>query len=170
MKSLILNLAVLITLTGLLSGCSERIEPKPVTYSQLLTGTEKKAWRLVSYQEIDEGQAYPVVGVQQYVTQVLGANLCLADLQYVFYANEEHRYEVLQGANKCNAQLPDVLITDTWALVNSNATLEFFFPLVTDQAYPFVIKNLTDRVLTIELYYQDINVSERYTFNAVTTK
>lgn len=164
MKRTISFLLILFTVTSLFSGCSERIEPKPVTYSQLLTGTDKKAWRLVSLQVIDEGVASPVTPISQVL------NPCFADDQYVFYANEEKRFEATEGASKCNSSDPDVYVTDTWALVNSNATLQFVFPILTDQSYPFTIKNLTSSVLTIEYYFGDIDASYRFTFNAVTTK
>ncbi len=164
MRLKITYLLVFVSIVGLFSQCSERIEPKPVTYSQLLTGTDKKAWRLVSYQIIDEGVASPVVSAQT------GFPPCVADDQYVFYANDERRFEVTEGATKCDPSDPDIFVTDTWALVNANATLQFLFPLLAGESYPFTIKNLTDRVLTIEYYFPDIDASYRFTFNAVTTK
>ena len=164
MRLTIRNLLILFAIAGLFLECSEKIDPKPVTYSQLLTGTDKKAWRLVSYQVIDEGVASSVISVQN------NFNPCVADDQYIFYANEEHKFEVTEGATKCSQNDPDVFITDTWALVNSNASLQFVFPILTDQAYPFTIKNLTSSVLTIEYYFPDIDASYRFTFNAVTTK
>lgn len=148
----------------LLGGCSETVAPTPVTYSQLLTGTEKKTWRMVSLQVVDDGTASPVTPVAQ-----LNADPCITDDLVTFYANAERKFEASEGASKCSAGDPDVYVTDTWALVNANATLEFYLPLLNGK-YLWIIKNLTSNVLTIEYYFDDINASYRFTFNPVTTK
>lgn len=149
---------------GLFSGCSEKIEPKPVTYSQLLTGTEKKSWRLVSLQVFDDGQSGSVTPIAQ-----SGIPVCAYDDLYTFYANDERRFELSEGASKCKAANPDLLLTDTWTLINADASLEF--PLrILGGKYPWIIKNLTATVLTIEYYFPDINASYRFTFNATTSK
>lgn len=148
---------------GLFGGCSEKIEPKPVTYSQLLTGTEKKTWKLVSLQIFDDGQGSGVIPAQN------GLNPCVADDLYTFYANDERKFELNEGASKCRAANPDLLLTDTWTLINADASLEF--PLrALGGKFPWTIKNLTATVLTIEYYFPDINASYRFTFNATTTK
>lgn len=156
----------------LLGGCSEKIEPKPATYSQLLTGTEKKAWRLVSLQVIDDGNASSVTPVTQ-----LGLSACRIDDQYVFYAGEERKFDYANGPSKCAPSESDVLFSNTWTLTSANATLEFVIPIFDGQVLPYTIKNLTENVLTVELYYDkvqqspdNINVSYRFTFNSVTTK
>ncbi|WP_345244273.1 hypothetical protein [Nibrella saemangeumensis] len=164
MKLKIPFLLMLLAVAGLFSGCSEPLTPTPVTYSQLLTGTDKKAWRLTTIQVVDEGQASQTINIQSLYDP------CIADDQYVFYANEEKRFEATEGATKCSAQDPDVFLTDSWALINAKATLEFVLPLLTDQKLPFTIKNLTDKVMTLEFYFQDIDASYRFTFNAVTTR
>lgn len=148
----------------LLGGCSETITPTPVTYSQLLTGTEKKTWKMVSLQVVDDGTASPVTPVAQ-----LNVDPCITDDLVTFYANAERKFEATEGASKCSAGDPDVYLTDTWALVNANATLEFYVPVLNDKR-PWTIKNLTDKTLTIEDYFDDINASYRFTFNSVTTK
>ncbi len=147
----------------LLGGCSEKIEPKPLTYSQLLTGTEKKTWRLVSVQIFDQGKSDGVIPAVQL------NDPCIIDELCTFYANAERKYEVSQGAIKCYPSDPDVYITDTWTLINANATLEFYLPIL-DGKYPWTIKTLTDRVLTIEYYFGDIDASYRFTLNPTTTK
>jgi len=146
----------------LVTGCTERIEPKPLTYSRLLTGTEKKAWRLVSYQEFDVGQGSPVLRIQQEFDP------CRADDQYVFYANDERKFEYDNGPTKCGANEPQVFFDDSWSLVNANATLEFVIPIWVPAKIPFVVKNLTENVLTVEYYEQDLELSYRFTFNAST--
>lgn len=170
MRHLIRLLLIPGIIGGLFGGCSEKLEPKPATYSQLLTGTEKKTWKMVSLQVIDDGTASQVIPVAQ-----SGINPCVTDDLYTFYANADHKFEVSEGATKCTASDPDVYLTDTWTLVNANATLEFAVPLVTETVLPYTIKNLTESTMTVELYLSKItsdnlNASYRFTFNSVTTK
>jgi hypothetical protein len=160
----LLTLAVgLILLT--LGGCSETIEPKPLTYTQLLTGTEKKAWSLVSFEVIDEGEASGPIPARN-----LFNNPCEADDQYVFYANGERRYEYTNGPTKCASNEPDVLYTDSWTLVNANATLEFAFPLLGGPL-PYTVKSLSSTSMTLEIYlddFQGIDASYRFVFSSST--
>ncbi len=148
----------------LLGGCSEKIEPKPTTYSQLLTGTEKKTWKMVSIQVIDDGNASNVIPVAQ-----LNADPCIKDDLLTFYADAERKLEASEGATSCQAGAPDIYLTDDWTLVNATASLTFYIPLF-DGKYLSTVKNLTATVLTIELYFGDINASYRVTFNSTTTK
>lgn len=148
----------------LLGGCSEKIEPKPLTYSQLLTGTTSKSWKMVSVQIIDDGVSSGVIPVAQ-----LGTNPCITDDILTFYADAEHKFEASEGATKCSASDPDIYVTDTWTLVNANATLQFYIPILNG-VYPWTIKNLTASTLTVEYYFTDINASYRFTFNPTTTK
>lgn len=148
----------------LLGGCSEKIEPKPATYSQLLTGTDKKSWKMVSLQVIDNGTPSGVIPISQ-----SGIDPCIADDLCTFYADAEHKFEASEGATKCSATDPDIYVTDTWALVNANATLEFYLPVLNGK-YPWTIKNLTSSVLTIQYYFPDIDASYQFTFNSTTTK
>lgn len=167
MRSILRLLLLPGLLGGLFGGCSEKIEPKPVTYSQLLTGTEKKTWRLVSIQVFDQGQGSGVIPASEV------SDPCVIDDLYTFYANAERKFEITEGASKCDPADADVFVSDQWTLINANATLEFTFPLLANQRLPYTVKNLTDRVLTVELYLQnlaDLDASYRLTFNAVTTK
>lgn len=164
MRSFIRLLLIPGVVSWLLGGCSQKIEPVIPTYSQLLTGTEKKTWKMVTVQIIDDGNASSVIPVNQ-----LGVNPCILDDLLTFYANAEHKFEASQNTLKCYTSAPDIYVTDTWTLVNANATLEFYLPLLNG-VYPWKIKNLTAQVLTIEYYFSDINASYRFTFNPVTTK
>jgi hypothetical protein len=154
-------MAILTLLMGM-AGCSETIEPKPLTYSQLLTGTEKKAWSLTSFQVIDEGEESSLVPARN-----LFNGTCEADDQYVFYANSERRYEFTNGASKCAPSEPDVLLTDQWTFTNANATLEFAFPLLNAKL-PFIVKSLTATNMTLEIYFGDIDASYRFVFTSST--
>jgi hypothetical protein len=152
---------------GLFYGCSEKLEPKPPTYSQLLTGTDKKTWRLVSVEVVDQGQKSGVIPIQN------AYNTCEADDQFIFYADAGHKFQCTNGATKCSAAEPDTLIDDNWALINSNASLEFVIPVFANSVLPYTIKNLTATSMTVEIYFDKvfvdpIDVSYRYTFNSTT--
>ena len=149
-----------------LGGCSEKIEPIPLTYSQLLTGKEKKIWTLVSYEIIDEGEASGTRPANE-----LFNGACEADDQFVFYANAERKYEYINGPTKCSSSEPDVLLTDNWNFTNANATLEFAFPVLSTGPLPFIVKSLTETSMTIEIYLDDvqgIDASYRFTLSTST--
>lgn len=163
MRQLVRFFLIAIVSGWLMGGCSQKIEPQPATYSQLLTGTTKKSWRMVSLEVIDVGQSSGVIPVAQ-----SGIARCIYDDLITFYADANHTLEASEGATKCNASDPDIYVTDTWTLVNASATLQFYIP-VFDQVIPATVKNLTATVLTVQLY-QDIDLSYRLTFNMVSTQ
>lgn len=161
------TIALAIMVLGL-AGCSEQTEPKPLTYTQLLTGKEKKTWSLVSFEVIDGGEESGVIPASE-----LFGNNCEADDQFVFYANAERKYEYTNGPTKCTSSEPDVLFTDTWNFVNATATLEFVFPIFGNAKYPYIVKSLTEDKMVIELYLDEIdqvNASYRFVLNSSTSK
>ncbi|GAB3999004.1 hypothetical protein GCM10028807_48010 [Spirosoma daeguense] len=160
----LLRLLFIPSIIWVLGGCSQKLDPKPITYSQILTGTDKKTWRIVSFQIIDDGQGSGVIPITQ-----SGIDNCITDDLLTFYANAEHKLEASEGATKCSANDPDIYVTDTWSLVNANATLEFYLPVLNGK-FPWTIKNLTATTLTIEYYFPDINASYRFTLNSTATK
>ena len=148
----------MLTLLG--SSCTEKIEPKPMTYTQLLTGTEKKAWVLSSLTIIDQKDPFELPG-----NQVLDP--CELDDQFVFYANEEKKMEYSNGSTKCRTTEPEILITDVWQLTNANATLEIGIPRIFGGfKLPFIIKTLTENSMVLEYYFGDIDASYRFTFTS----
>ncbi|MFC5413089.1 hypothetical protein ACFPMF_27450 [Larkinella bovis] len=161
MKAFVRIFLVPMALLALFAGCSEKLEPKPVTYSQLLTGTEKKAWRMVSFQIFDNKKSDGVQNVQTIMAS------CEADDQYVFYANSDHKFEYTNGPSKCDTSEPDVIFDDTWTLINGNASLEFVIPLLGGK-FPWTVRNLTETSLTVEYFFPDIDASYRFTFNSTT--
>lgn len=163
MKNILKYALVFGSLTFFGSSCSEKLEPKPLTYTQLLTGETKKAWLFSSIIVVDNGTADPPLNARDVVPP------CFADDQYVFYANSEKKFEVAEGNSKCDPRDPDVYVTDTWSLVNANAQLEFVFPVLSSQSLPYVVKTLTANTLTVELYVDKVfpdgdNISYRITF------
>ncbi len=166
MRSITKHIGLLAAAAGLLlgtGGCSEEVKPTPITYSQLLTGKESKAWRLTNIRVIDDGEDSGPINVQ-------GAfDPCVADDLYVFYANDIKTFEVQEGNSKCSAGDPDVFVENTWSMVNATATLSFVMPLLTTQfPLPFTVKSLTENTLTVEFYFEDIDLSYRFTFAAQT--
>lgn len=129
----------------MISSCSETLEPKPQTYSQLLTGTESKIWKLTTI-ELLEGESPPYA---------FSLPVCLTDDQYIFHAGDAKLFQVLEGATKCDPEDEDVVLEDSWALVNANATLNFIFPLLASVRLPFIIKKLTETNLVIEIYFEE---------------
>jgi len=143
------------------SGCSEKIEPQPLTYTQILTGKEKKTWILASAVIVDEKQKFDIPG-----NSLL--NPCQLDDQFIFYANEEKKMEYANGATKCRTTEPDILITDVWQLTPANATLEIGIPrLFGGSKLPFVIKTLTEHSMVLEYYFGDIDASYQFKFSSV---
>jgi len=148
-----------------LAGCSEITEPKPLTYTQLLTGTEKKMWSLTSFEVIDDGEASGPMPASQ-----LFNNNCEADDQFVFYANPERKYEYVNGPTKCASSEPEVLLEDTWSFVNATATLEFAFPVLSSGKLPYIVKSLTETSMTLEIYLDEldnVNASYRFVFTSI---
>jgi hypothetical protein len=142
-------------------GCTEEVKPIAYTYSQLLTGKESKSWRLTTIRIIDDGEDSGPINVRQEF------NPCIADDLYVFTNNDVKTFEVREGASKCRPEDPDVYVEDTWSVVNATATVSFVLPLLTDQfALPFIIRNLSETTLTVEYFFEDINLSYRFTFTA----
>lgn len=160
MKTYIRCTLILGLLTVLGSSCTEKIEPKPMTYTQLLTGKEKKAWVLSSLTIIDQKDPFELAG-----NQVLDP--CELDDQFIFYANEEKKMEYSNGSTKCRTSEPEILITDVWQLTNANATLEIGIPRIFGGfKLPFIIKTLTENSMVLEYYFGDIDASYRFTFTS----
>ncbi len=160
MKIYIRYTAILGMLTLLSSSCSEKLDPKPLTFSQVLTGTEKKIWTLKSLTIVDQKDPYELAG-----NQILDP--CELDDQFVFYANEEKKMEYGNGATKCRTSEPEILITDVWQLNNANATLEIGIPRIFGGVkLPFVVKTLTENSMVLEYYFGDIDASYRFSFTS----
>jgi hypothetical protein len=147
-----------IVFATVLTACSEEVEPTPATYSQLLTGTTSKTWRLTEIQLLESGKEPTNFDVP---------NNCVYDDVFVFYAGEAKKFEVQEGASKCDPTDPDVFVEDTWSVINASGTINFVFPLFGGtSSIPFILKRLTERSMTVEYYNPDDNYSYRFTFTA----
>lgn len=156
----ILNIAMFGLIMTWAGSCTEKIEPKPLTYTQLLTGTEKKTWTLSSATIVDEGDKFDIPG-----RDLLSA--CQLDDQFIFYANDERKLEYSNGTTKCRTTEPDLLFTDTWEFTQSNATLVMAIPRVFGGfLIPFTVKTLTENSMVLEVFFDDIDASYRFTFTS----
>lgn len=154
------RLFVFVLIIGVASSCTEKLDPKPFTYSQLLTGTEKKTWVLSAVTIVDQKDPFDLAG-----SDVLDP--CQLDDQFIFYANEEKKMEYANGLSKCRSSEPDILITDVWQLTSANATLEMGIPrLFGGFKLPFIIKSLTENTMVLEYYFGDIDASYRFKFTS----
>lgn len=141
-----------------LTFCREPFEAEPFTYSQLLTGKVSKSWRMTGISILEDDS--PTQNIP------LPDEDCVYDDEYVFYANEEKRFEVSNGRRKCEETEDDILVTDRWAFSNANATLEMILPILSsNQRLPFIVKSLTEERLTIEIYFD--GGSYRFVFQSV---
>lgn len=151
-----LHYSICVLLAFLLS-CSETLEPKPNDYTKVFTGETKKSWQIRSIQLKEEGKS----------TQTFGLPPCLADDEYVFYANVEKTFEVTNGGMKCGPDEPDVLVTDTWEFSNANATMNIVIPLFADFKLPFFVREVDSQELELEIFLDEDNSSSyRINFRA----
>lgn len=153
------TIQVFVSLFIILSGCSEKNDPQPLTYSKMLTGNTSKTWRLTGYQIVEAGRdpiSFPV-------NDPSDPDYCLYDDLYTFYADEGRTLEISQGDLKC-LDAPNIYYTGNWAMINATATLNFASLFFGVGGY--TIKRLTEQSMTLELYVKEFNFSYRLTFTA----
>jgi hypothetical protein len=139
------KILVVLLLIGLLS-CSESVDPRPYTYSQIFTGKTKKTWKLDRFIERKSGEAD-----LQY-----GLDICQRDDLYVFYANEEKLYEVDNGNAICFEGDPDLLLSYTWEFNQANASLTMVLPnLFGYFLIPFTVKDVSKSDMELEIFLDE---------------
>jgi hypothetical protein len=136
------------------SACTEQPEPVPYDYTKVFTGDYRKGWTIRSFQYTEEGKA----------SQTGRFEDCLADDLYVFYANEERRVEIHEGSEKCDPADPNLIAEGSWSFVNTNATLTMPFPLLADFPLPFIVREVEDDRMTLEIFFADGKSSYRFNF------
>ena len=152
-------IAIVMTLS--LGACQESLEVKPNTYSKLLTGEESKTWEIIGLQYRESGK--PLQSID-----AAGNNFCDLDDHFIFYASVERKFVIDEGASKCNDEDPQVLLEDSWALVNANASLEFVVPIFGFFKYPWIVQELTEDRLVTEIFFgEELELSWRVVFRAI---
>ena len=142
--------------------CNDGYDPKPNNYSKLLTGENKKTWLLTGVQFREDGKPLESWEVPP--------DDCAFDDLYIFYANDERRFEIDEGPTKCDPADAQIFLTDTWAIVNATATLEFVVPVLLPFKLPYIIHELTETKLQVEIYFNEEKHSYRMVFKSVSSE
>lgn len=142
---------IIATITWLSWSCQEELEPKPHTFTQLLTGETSKTWEIsevfLLQQDFDPVR-YPLP-------------TCLLDDSYTFYNNQQRTYEARQNQIRCFSGDEDVFIVDSWSFINATATLDFFFPGLFGLPIEFTntsfrVTSISDDKLIMEYDFEDL--------------
>jgi hypothetical protein len=150
----------LIGLLFILFACTEEVVVKPFDYPKIFTGEDHRSWVIRSFQIVREGRGT----ISGDPVSFFGA--CVADDIYTFHYNSERSYVITDGAKKCSASDPDVIVDSSWSFVNSTSTLTIIMPILSDQPLPFTLKEVDDTKLVIDIYYDETSA---YRFNFKTT-
>jgi|GEM_PF-1056340 len=129
--------------------CSEEVEPKPYTYTQIFTGEESKTWKVTDVVITREGQD-PRDYLQFW-------NSCERDDRYTFFNNVERKFQITNGVRACDEE-EDLLVDYNWSFVNSSALLNIPFPRVFGNfVIPFTVGSVTEDNLTLFIYLDNEN-------------
>lgn len=143
-------------LLAVVMSCTEKVEVTPFTYPEVFTGKTSKSWTVRSVQLLQDGKG----------TQTFGLASCATDDVYTFFNNAERGYTVTEGATKCNADDPTVIVQDSWSFVNATASLTIIMPLLSDQPLPFIVKEVDDSKMVLDIYFDDDKSSYRFNFRS----
>jgi len=161
MKKITKTWVAMLMFLPVLISCREELDPEPFTYTKLLTGEVSKTWRMTGISILEEGEATQNIPLPD--------EDCVFDDEYIFYANDEKKYEILNGPLKCDEEETDVVVTDRWAFSNANATLEIILPILSiDFTLPFIVKSLTEERLVIEIFFD--GGSYRFSFQPISNQ
>ena len=145
----------LVLILGFVS-CSEEINPKPFTFSKFFTGENSKTWKVVLFEETLDDEVIDRFTVA-----------CVADDRYIFYANPERLSEFRSGGNKCYDPAEPALITDSWAYQSGTATLTMLLPILADFSLPFIVREINEDDMELEIFFEGNNASYRIHFDAI---
>ena len=134
----------LLAFLGIAFSCSKSSSstPTPKTNTELLAGTSSKSWKSTS--------AIAVNGTAQLdlFTLPTFSKPCILDNLLVIKTN--NTYELHEGATKCSATDPDLMLTSNWSLSADGKTFhvdKFIFAGVEKDNLDFTIVELTDTSL-----------------------
>jgi hypothetical protein len=150
MKLRISYILILFALSTL--SCTESVEPKPYTFSQIFTGKTSKTWRVDRLIFRQQGKA----------DENLGLSTCEKDDLYTFYANEEKLFEVDNGNFACSSEEGDgLLVSYVWEFNQAKASLTMVAPHIFGYfVIPFIVKDVSARDMELEIFLdEDATVS-----------
>lgn len=127
----------------LATSCHETLEPKPFTYTQVFTGEGSKTWAITLFEETLEGKV-----VERFTVD------CTTDDEFTFHATSDRLYEVRSGSKKCFADEP-AITADSWSFTNATATLTFILPLFSSSPLPFIVQEVDDDEMTLEIFFDE---------------
>lgn len=151
-------MAVLLAMT---MACSEEVKVTPFTYPQVFTGEVKKGWSIRSIQLLQDGKG---------TTTFNGIDACITDDIYIFYNNAERTYQVTEGATVCTPGDPQMIVDSNWGFTNSSAQLTMIMPLLSSDPLPFILKEVDDIKMTLDIYFDDNHASYRFNFKPVSVE
>lgn len=150
------GIAITFALLATLMACTEQVKVTPFTYPEVFTGETRKGWTIRNVQLLQDGKG----------TQTFQLDQCATDDLYVFYNNPERTYQVTEGATKCNDGDPNTLVDSSWAFINSSASLTIIMPLLADVPLPFIVKEIDDTKMVLDIYFDDNKSSYRFNFRS----
>jgi len=149
MKKLILLLLVSCSLS-----CSEELDPKPYTYTQIFTGENKKTWAIRFIEETLNGEVIDRFSIG-----------CAEDDLYTFINDFEHSFEIRTGNEKCYDPAEDAIIEDTWSYAIGSSTLTMIMPFFTpDVGLPFIVRHVEKNKMELEIFFDSNTASYRIHF------
>lgn len=132
-----------------LLSCREEVEPTPFAFSKNFTGEVSRTWVVRNIRLVEEGKGDQIFTLQN----------CIADDEYIFYNNPEKLFEVTNGNQACNSEEPFLLVSDFWAYNSSNATLTLVLPFLTDFPLPYIVREIEDDEMVLEIFLDENNSS-----------
>jgi hypothetical protein len=139
--------------------CSEEKEPTPYTYTQVFAGKTKKTWALDKVFVKKQGASDSQITLEN----------CEKDDRYVFYANEEKKYEIYNGSTKCVADEDDLMVDHFWTFVNAGAAMTIAVPRIFgDFLIPFIVTEANESSMVLEVFANEENtISYELHFRAI---
>jgi hypothetical protein len=153
MKHLYKIYSVLFFLTMTVA-CQEEYEPKPATYSDLLTGGESKTWQQVSFTFIFEDE-----DLENYDANLIyDVPECEQDDKYIFTKTGK-QVEIYDGENKCDPETEDLLFKTEWDISNASASLfigssDFILSKLTDDSLVYGFRDTLSAPIGTDTYWE----------------